>query len=375
MPNDKAVKKKIKYFDYTLLFVIIFLLSFGLVMLYSSSSYAGMVYYDDAMYYLKRQGFFMGAGFIGMMIVSFFSTKFIKALSPWGFIGAVVLCYAVLFIGTEHGGSRRWLEIGPVSFQPSELLKLAVIIYFAAIVSEIPKGINNIKILAKLVLLLMVACAPVAATNTSTAIIIAGIGFSILFVASKKWWHYILLGVGGVAVFALSIMATGYRSERIQIWQHPEDFDKGYQTLQGLYAIGSGGTFGKGLGNSMQKLGSIPDAQNDMIFSIICEELGLFGAICVILLYGLMIYRFLHLAVNAKDLFGSLIMVGIFTHISLQVFINIAVVTNFIPNTGATLPFISYGGTALLILMAEMGVALAVSRSITLSPGDYAKRE
>ncbi|MCR5388329.1 MAG: putative lipid II flippase FtsW [Lachnospiraceae bacterium] len=375
MANDKTGKKKIKYFDYTLLFVIIFLLSFGLVMLYSSSSYAGMVYYDDAMYYLKRQGVFMAAGFIGMMIVSFFSTKLIKALSPWGFIGSVLLCYAVLFVGTEHGGSRRWLEIGPLSFQPSELLKFAVIIYFAAIVSAIPKGINNFKILLKLVVLLVVACAPVAVTNTSTAIIIAGIAVSILFVASKKWWHYIVLGAGGIAVFALSIFATGYRSERIQIWQHPEDFDKGYQTLQGLYAIGSGGTFGKGLGNSMQKLGSIPDAQNDMIFSIICEELGLFGAICVILLYGLMIYRFLHLAVNAKDLFGSLIMAGIFTHISLQVFINIAVVTNFIPNTGATLPFISYGGTALLILMAEMGVALAVSRSITLSPGDYAKRE
>ena len=148
----------------------------------------------------------------------------------------------------------------------------------------------------------------------------------------------------------------------MQIWLHPEDFDKGYQTLQGLYAIGSGGLFGKGLGESIQKLGFVPEAQNDMIFSIICEELGLFGAICVILMYIMLLWRLLLIATNAKDMFGSYLVIGIMIHIALQVILNIAVVTNSMPNTGVTLPFISYGGTSIMFLIAEMGVALSVSK-------------
>ena len=148
----------------------------------------------------------------------------------------------------------------------------------------------------------------------------------------------------------------------MQIWLHPEDFDKGYQTLQGLYAIGSGGLFGKGLGESIQKLGFVPEAQNDMIFSIICEELGLFGAICVILMYIMLLWRLLLIATNAKDMFGSYLVIGIMIHIALQVILNIAVVTNSMPNTGVTLPFISYGGTSIMFLVAEMGVALSVSK-------------
>ena len=157
-----------------------------------------------------------------------------------------------------------------------------------------------------------------------------------------------------------------YRAERIKIWLNPEDYEKGYQTLQGLYAIGSGKLFGKGLGESMQKLGFLPEAQNDMIFSIICEELGLFGAVCVILLFLLMLWRFMVIANNAPDLYGALLVVGIMAHISIQVILNIAVVTNSIPNTGITLPFISYGGTSVLFLLSEMGLALSVSRGIRL---------
>lgn len=152
--------------------------------------------------------------------------------------------------------------------------------------------------------------------------------------------------------------------ERIQTWLNPENYENGYQTLQGLYAIGSGGLFGKGLGESIQKLGFVPEAQNDMIFSIVCEELGLFGAICVILMYILLLWRFILIATKAKDMFGSYLVIGIMTHIALQVILNIAVVTNTIPNTGITLPFISYGGTSMMILIAEMGVALSVSRDM-----------
>ena len=206
----------------------------------------------------------------------------------------------------------------------------------------------------------------VAINNLSTAIIILGIAVALVFVASPKYLQFFLMGGLGVGFGAAFIMFESYRAERLKIWLHPEDYDKGYQTLQGLYAIGSGGLFGKGLGESMQKLGFVPEAQNDMIFSIICEELGLFGAICVILLFLLMIWRFMVIANNAPDLYGALIVVGVMAHVAIQVILNIAVVTNTIPNTGITLPFISYGGTSILFLLSEMGLALSVSRGIKL---------
>ena len=188
----------------------------------------------------------------------------------------------------------------------------------------------------------------------------------LIFVASPKYAQFVGMAIAVFAFGAVFIVLASYRAERIKIWLHPENYDKGYQTMQGLYAIGSGGLFGKGLGASMQKLGFVPEAQNDMVFSIICEELGLFGAICLILLFILMLWRFMVIANNAKDLYGALLVVGIMAHIAIQVILNIAVVTNSIPNTGITLPFISYGGTSASFLLAEMGLALSVSRGIQL---------
>ena len=185
-----------------------------------------------------------------------------------------------------------------------------------------------------------------------------------LFVASPKYSHFVLMAAAVGVVGVIFISFEAYRMDRIKIWRNPEAYEKGYQTLQGLYAIGSGGLFGKGLGESMQKLGFIPEAQNDMIFSVICEELGLFGAVCVILLFLLMIWRFMIIANNASDLYGALVVVGIMAHLSIQVILNIAVVTNTIPNTGISLPFISYGGTSVLFLLAEMGLALSVAKGI-----------
>ena len=179
-----------------------------------------------------------------------------------------------------------------------------------------------------------------------------------------KYAQFFALGGFGIAFGSIFIYLERYRADRIKIWLNPEAYEKGYQTLQGLYAIGSGGLFGKGLGESMQKLGFIPEAQNDMIFSVICEELGLFGAVCVILLFLLMIWRFMIIANNASDLYGALVVVGIMAHLSIQVILNIAVVTNTIPNTGISLPFISYGGTSVLFLLAEMGLALSVAKGI-----------
>jgi cell division protein FtsW len=188
-----------------------------------------------------------------------------------------------------------------------------------------------------------------------------------LFVASPRYLQFFLVGGGGAAFAVAFIVLAGYRGERITAWLDPEAAgDAGYQTMQALYAIGSGKLFGKGLGQSLQKLGNVPEAQNDMIFSIICEELGLFGAVCVILLFMLLLWRMMVIANNATDLYGALLMVGIMSHMAIQVILNIGVVTNTIPNTGVTLPFISYGGTSLVFLMAEMGLALSVSKGIRL---------
>ena len=185
-----------------------------------------------------------------------------------------------------------------------------------------------------------------------------------MFVASPKYSPFLLMGAAGAGFMAIFLALESYRLERLAIWRNPEAYEKGYQTLQGLYAIGSGGLFGRGLGESVQKLGFVPEAQNDMIFSIICEELGLFGAGFVLLLFLILIWRFFVIASRAPDLFGALIAAGAMAHMMIQVILNIAVVTNTIPNTGITLPFISYGGTSVVFLLLEMGLVLSVSSRV-----------
>ena len=214
----------------------------------------------------------------------------------------------------------------------------------------------------------MVSILPIAglvgASNLSTAIIILGIGVTLVFVASPRYTPFLLMGAGGAGFMAVFLALESYRLERLLIWRDPEAYEKGYQTLQGLYAIGSGGLFGRGLGESVQKLGFVPEAQNDMIFSIICEELGLFGAGILLFLFLVLIWRFFVIASRSPDLFGALIAAGAMAHMMIQVILNIGVVTNTIPNTGITLPFISYGGTSIVFLLLEMGVVLSVSTMI-----------
>ncbi len=242
---------------------------------------------------------------------------------------------------------------------------MAVILLVAYIIDRAPKAQRNLKGTAFTMLLVLPAFAVVATNNLSTAIIILGIAFIMVFIASPKFVQFIAAGAALFVLVVFYITTASYRAGRIEAWLHPENHmdGKGYQTLQGLYAIGSGGLFGKGLGGSMQKY-IVPEAQNDMIFSIICEELGVFGAVCVILLYILLLYRLLYIANHAKDMFGSYICIGIMGHIALQVILNISVVTNTIPNTGVTLPLISYGGTSVTILLTEMGLALSVSKNM-----------
>ena len=363
--------KKLLNFDYTLLLIVIFTLALGLVMLYSTSAYAASLKRGDSTYYLKKQMFAVALGFIGM----FFSTKI--DYRRWShlvwpiYLTAIFLCTIVNFVGKSINESTRWLYIGPISIQPSEIAKVAVIMLLAQVIDRSPKAQRTLQGNAKTMALALPLFIVVGANNLSTAVIIMGIAFIMVFIASPKFWYFVGAGVGAFMLVVLYISLESYRAGRIGAWLHPEDdvTGSGFQVLQGLYAIGSGGLFGKGLGESMQKY-IVPEAQNDMIFSIICEELGVFGAVCIILLYILLLYRLLYIACHAKDMFGSYICIGIMSHIALQVILNIAVVTNSIPNTGVTLPLISYGGTSVAILLTELGLALSVSKNMEFEGDD-----
>lgn len=359
-------QRSIRYFDYSLLLIVCFLVCFGLVMLYSTSAYNGQVKFADGAYYLKKQLLADVLGIAVMAVIAKIDYRIWKSFWFLAYVAAFGLCTLVLFVGQELNGAKRWLKLGPLSFQPSEMAKVAIIIFLATVISRMPKQMGKFTALVKVMLLVMPMVVIVASENLSTAIIILGIAICLVFVSSPKYMQFIVMG-GVVIVFgAAFIMLESYRAERLMIWLNPEKYEKGYQTLQGLYAIGSGGLFGKGIGASMQKLGFVPEAQNDMIYSIICEEMGLFGAVCVILLFLVLIWRFMVIASNAQDLYGALVVTGVLAHIAIQVILNIAVVTNTIPNTGISLPFISYGGTSVAFLLAEIGLVLSVSRGVRL---------
>ena len=359
-----AQPKKKRGFDYGLLVVVLILVIIGLIILYSTSAYNGRVKFHDSLYYLKKQALATTLGFAAMYAMTNLYYHVWPRFAVLSYLIAIALSVAVLFVGDEYNGSKRWLSFGPFSFQPSEFAKIAVILFLAHLIVKNSKKMKKMKML----LIIMVSILPivglVGASNLSTAIIILGIGVVLVFVASPLYAQFVWLGVTGVGFLTIFLAVESYRLERLAIWRNPEKYEKGYQTLQGLYAIGSGGLFGNGLGNSVQKLGFVPEAQNDMIFSIVCEEWGLVGASFLIVLFLILIWRFFVIATRAKDLFGALIATGAMAHMMIQVILNIAVVTNTIPNTGITLPFISYGGTSVLFLLLEMGLVLSVSNMV-----------
>ena len=359
---ERPAKKK--RYDYTLLIVVLLLVIIGLVLLYSTSAYNGRVKFHDSFYYLKKQGFATALGLVGMMIVAKIDYHKWVPLAGLGYLTAILLSVAVMFIGDEYNGSKRWLSLGPVSFQPSEFAKVAVILFLACLVTKNAKKMGKLTTLIKVMVPVLPVVGLVGASNLSTAIIIMGIAAVLIFVASPKYAQFVWMIVAAGGFMGIFLALESYRLERLAIWRNPELYEKGYQTLQGLYAIGSGGLFGRGLGESVQKLGFLPEAQNDMIFSIICEELGLVGASLIILLFLILIWRFFVIATRAKDLMGALIAAGAMAHMMIQVILNIAVVTNSRPNTGITLPFISYGGTSVMFLLLEMGLVLSVSNLI-----------
>ena len=373
-------KRPRRFYDYSLLFTIIFLTVFGLIMIYSSSYYNAQVNGQSPSYYMVRQAQIAFAGFVMMLVISKMNYHFFARFT----IPAIVVSYVCMLLvnftslGIEVNGKKRWLGTRSLRIQPAELVKVTVILVLAVIITKLGKKINEWRVWGMLAALIGPLALLVTANNLSSGIIIVGIAFVMMFVACKRKWPFVLTAVliAAVVLFAepvaLALEQVGilheYQLERILVWKEPEAYaqDGGFQVLQGLYAIGSGGLLGKGLGQSIQKLSFLPEPQNDMIFAIICEELGLFGAVSVVLIFLFMLYRFMVIAGNAPDLFGALLVVGVMAHIAIQVVLNIAVVTNVIPNTGITLPFISYGGTSVLFLMIEMGMVLSVSNQIRL---------
>lgn len=376
------VLNKSDYYDYNLLAVVILLTCFGLVMLYSTSAYMAELELENDMYYFAKQAVISAACILVAIAVSFLDYHILYKLSGFILFAAIVLMLLVQTpLGVTVYGARRWLKLG-IQFQPSEVAKIAAIVYIPVMIVKMGRRYKGVAacIPPLMVGLVLFFCAYRFTDNLSTALIIFGIVCLIVFVAHPRTIPFILLVLAGavaigVAIYFVSNMmdeSTSFRLNRILVWLDPKKYseDGGYQILQALYALGSGGFFGKGLGNSTQKLGPVPEAQNDMIFSIICEELGIFGAAIVILMFGYMIYRLFFIAQNAPDLFGSLMVIGVMAHISLQVILNICVVLNLIPTTGITLPFVSYGGTSILFLMLEMALALSVSRQIKFKNKD-----
>ena len=382
--TNTRVKKKehsIAYFDYSLLAILICLICFGLVMLYSTSSYSAMMKQNgDSLFYFKRQVLFCIVGLIGMWILSRIDYHWYFERSKFFYFISIFMMFLVKTpLGKEVNGAKRWIKLPfEQQLQPAEIAKIAIILFIPALICTMGREIKTLEGIVKVLAwgAFSAAVVFIITENLSTAIIVMGITCIMIFVVHPKTRIFIIIAVGiiligivGARVLGMAMETSGnFRLRRILVWLNPEKYasEGGYQIMQALYAIGSGGFFGKGLGNSAQKM-IIPEVQNDMILSIICEELGVFGAIMVLILFGMLLYRLLFIAQNAPDLYGSLVVSGIFAHIALQVILNVMVVINCIPTTGITLPFISYGGTSVLFLMAEMGLALGVSSKIKIA--------
>lgn len=375
-PKKNKDKTSNPHMDYNLLIVCIFTILIGYVLLYSASSYSATSTHDDSLFFIKRQMFATAIGIVGLVVVMKLGYKFFEKFADWIYylsLASIVLVRTPL--GLELNGARRWVDLGFIQFQPAELVKISVIIVTASMISKCKnKSLENPVVALKIFARTAVASIMlyVLTSNMSSAIIVGLIGTLMLVIAGpgRKFYKYFFIALGGIAGLAGIIMlikGSGFRIARVMTWLNPEQYsdEGGYQIMQGLYAIGSGGYFGKGIGNSAQKLGTLPESTNDMIFSIICEEMGLFGAVCVIALFIFMIFRMKSIVTNTprSDVFGSMLVIGVMLHISIQVLLNIAVVTNSMPNTGVSLPFISYGGTSLAFLITEMGLVFSVSKT------------
>ena len=370
--------------DWLMVLCVVVLLVFGLIMLYSASSYDSQIKFGTSSWYVKRQLIATVIGLIVMIAISFVPVRFWKKAAVPIYILAVIAMLLVLTpIGEEYLGARRWLNLKIISVQPSEILKIAMVCAMAYFITRFIKFMGDwrIYLIGFSICLLGCVLTLFITDDLGTTIIIFAMGFIMLLVSNTKIRYLIITAAVSVAAVVGVIFLKPNKMVRVQSWLHLEQYsdDIGYQITQALYAIGSGGFFGKGLGKSTQKMGFVPESENDMIFSIICEELGILGGLFLIILIAFLIWRMKKIYDRTQDLFGRLIVVGVAAHIAIQTFVNIAVVTNLLPNTGVPLPFMSYGGTAVVFLLVEIGMVLAVGRTKPEDPekrrSDYYQRD
>lgn len=374
-PNGTAAApkppKKFKRLDSAFLILILIMLTYGLIMVFSSSYAWAINKFDDSLHFVSNQALFMIVGIVAMYFVSLIDYHWYRRFFALIFGVALVLLVLVLIIGTELNNAKRWIYIGSFGFQPSEIMKFALIVLFAHLVSLNYKRMGTFKygVLPFGICLLTIAALMMQQPHLSGTILMFLIGFVMMFIGGTKFRYFAILGSGAVAALVAVIIFKGeYMLGRIQDWLNPFQnlTDGNWQTAQSLIAIGSGGLLGRGIGGSHQKFLFLPEPYNDFIFAIICEELGLIGAFLVIALFILFTFRGFSIASKAPDKFGYMLGVGIVAQICIQAVLNIAVVTNTIPNTGISLPFFSYGGTALLMQLGEMGILLNISRQASL---------
>lgn len=359
--------------DVTFLVLVLVLLTFGLVMLFSAS-YAFAFYNEgNSFYYIERQLFFAVVGVAAMLFVSQVNYKILQKYSLLLFAGSVALLLIADIFMRDQYGFARWIYIGSFSFQPSEIAKFAIIVLFAHFAATNADKMNTFKygVLPFGVCLGTVALLVILSRHLSGTIIIGALGIAMMWFGGTKLRYFaMLVGAGAAAVLVVLIVPAfmEYAGDRVTTWLDPysDPLGDGFQTIQALIAIGSGGIWGAGLGNSRQKYLYIPEPQNDFIFPVVCEELGFIGASLILILFALLIFRGYVIAMRCPDKFGALLAAGCITHMGLQVVLNIAVVTGTIPNTGISLPLFSYGGTALMMTLGEMGVVLSVSKKSSI---------
>ncbi len=377
-------------FDTNFLILTVILVCFGTVMVLSASYAWAQNDYGDSFYWVKRHLAWVCLGFGAMIFCSLIPPDTYKKHAGKFFIISTVLLALVPIIGKTVNGAKRWIKIGPIQIQPTEIMKLSLVLFLSWYISKYVYPASDVnsgniskinrsviapsasdrfavfirEVFIPLGIIGLVCVLTVLEKHMSATIILFSIGIAVLFAGNVSFKWLGSIGLCGALAASYIIFFTDYTKARIDAWLHPEDYatGKGWQTLQSLYAIGSGGIFGVGLGNSSQKHMYLPEPQNDFIFAIICEELGFVGGVGVILLFALLVWRGFVISLNAKDSFSRLVAMGITCKIAIQAALNMAVVTNTIPPTGISLPFLSYGGSALVILMCEVGVMLSISR-------------
>ncbi len=381
MSKNTAKPKKSGIFqsgrlDITFLSFVLILITIGLVMLFSASYAYSYEYYGNSYKFIIRQAMFAGIGIVGMFITSRIDYHFWRGISWAVYIVTAIMLVVLLILPPMVDGMdvKRWVVIGPINFQPSEIAKFAIIILFSTLIAANQKLMHNWKFIVFLFGILGVTCfLVVLEPHLSATLLIAAIGVVLIYVGGLKRKVVVggILGAVAAVVAVIITQSTGfisYGADRIKYWLDPwaDASGEGFQTIQSLLAIGSGGILGRGIGQSRQKYLWVPEPHNDFIFSIVCEELGLVGAMIIILLFALLVWRGFNIAMRSPDKFGSLLSIGLTFQVGLQALLNIWVVTNTIPNTGISLPFFSYGGTSLMILLAEMGIVLSVSRGASI---------